>query len=133
MKDVKMKNSGFSLIELIVVVAVIGILTTIAIMSYQSYIYKSRRVEAKSALYQTSQELQRCMSQFGGYTSSLGCSVDDNLPKMTENDFYQITANINQNSYTITATPQNSQQNDSECPSLTINNFGERGGNDGCW
>ena len=127
------KNQGFSLIELIIVVAIIGILTMISVISYQSYIYKSRRVEAKSALYETSQDLQRCMSQFGSYNGSQGCGVKNNLPKMTKNNFYQITGNIQDNSYTIIATPRNAQVNDTDCPELTLNNFGERGGNEICW
>lgn len=60
-------SRGFTLIELMVVVAVIGILASIAYPSYQEYVRKSRRAEGRTALLELLQQQERYMTQNNTY------------------------------------------------------------------
>lgn len=60
-------NSGFTLIEMMIVVAVIGILAAVAYPSYQDSILKGRRAQARTALMELQQQQERYMTQFNCY------------------------------------------------------------------
>ncbi len=61
------KNSGFSLIELMIAVAIVGILSAIAYPSYVSYIEKGRRSECRAGLLKTMQQQERYFTQRNTY------------------------------------------------------------------
>ena len=61
----KHTQSGFTLIELMVVVTVVALLAMIALPSYQNSVRKSRRTDARIALIELAQTLERCQTQFG--------------------------------------------------------------------
>jgi type IV pilus assembly protein PilE len=69
----KKSNTGFTLIELMIVVAVIGILAAIAFPSYTSYVLKGRRAEGRAALLDLMQQQERYMTQRNCY---LGFTTD---------------------------------------------------------
>lgn len=62
-----MKNSGFSLIEMMIVVAIIGIITAVALPSYTSYVTRSKRTECRSAVMQVMQQQERYYTQQNAY------------------------------------------------------------------
>ena len=62
-----MKNKGFSLIELMIVVAVLGILVAVALPSYTSYVTRSKRTECRSAIMQVMQQQERYFTQQNAY------------------------------------------------------------------
>lgn len=89
------KTHGFTLIELMIVVAVVGILAAIAYPSYKDYVLKSRRVDAKAALTEAAQRLEIFYARNGQYTTDmtdLGYAVAgwNNVPIQAANQFYQI-------------------------------------------
>lgn len=62
-----MKNKGFSLIELMIVVAIVGIITAVALPSYTSYITRSKRTECRAAVMQVLQQQERYYTQQNVY------------------------------------------------------------------
>jgi type IV pilus assembly protein PilE len=128
----KHRSFGFSLLELMVTVAVISILATIAVTSYSSQIQKSRRTEAKSALLDLAGREERLFSTTSAYSSDefvLGYAAAStpmtNMP--FGNGYYQLTAVSAGATYTLTATAVGSQANDTACGNFTLNQLGVQG------
>ncbi|WP_444926617.1 type IV pilin protein [Microbulbifer sp. TRSA002] len=135
-------NYGFTLIELMIAVAVIGILAAIAYPSYMESVRKSNRAEAKTELNDVAQRLQRCFTAFSAYDDA-NCSIAGNISKgntlSTENNFYSITGVLTATTYTLTAAPQSGsyQVGDGDCTSFTLTQTGAKDATgarkDDCW
>jgi type IV pilus assembly protein PilE len=123
--------SGFSLIELLVVVVIAGILASIAIPSYNQYIVQSKRADAKAALAEDAQFLERHFASNGFYSTSKGDGVSptlpiESLPRGGGTSTYSIAADVDNTTYTLTATPENSMAGDG-CGNLTLTHTGAQG------
>jgi type IV pilus assembly protein PilE len=126
------KQRGVTLIELMVVVLIVSILAGIAIPSYNSYIRKSRRVDAKAMLTSMAQQYERCYTRYNKYTSA-SCAVV--IPFTTPRNTYTIAADpagvpvagIADQTFALKATPIGDQLKDTPCPALTLNQAGTKG------
>lgn len=115
------KSRGFTLIEVMIVVAIIGILTAIAYPSYLESVRKSNRADAKAALNDVSARMQRCFTLNSTY---VGCTVATESGEK----YYSINSGTpTQSAFTITATAAKAPQTgDVGCTTMTLNNFGVR-------
>lgn len=66
------KSNGFTLIELMITVAIVGIIAAVAFPSYQNYVRQSNRVVAKAILYENAQFMERFYTQNNQYIASVG-------------------------------------------------------------
>lgn len=110
---------GFTLMELMVVVAIVGILAAIAVPSYNEQVRKSRRADAKTQVMEIAQGLHRFFTVRNRFTGG-PCPIPDN-------DFYNIQCVLDDLSFTITATPvEGTPQEEDRCGALVLDNADRR-------
>lgn len=120
------KNKGFTLIEVMIVVAIIGILAAIAYPSYDEYVKRGNRAEGQAFLNEVAARQERYFSQNNAYVTSVDDISKLGLSKSSsETGKYTLTISTN-NGYTLTATQQ---FNDTKCGNLTLNAIGDKGAN----
>lgn len=127
MKDIathSRKSAGFSMIELMIVVAIIGIIAAIGYPSYAQHVKKSRRADGQLALMNSAQSMERCKTTRFTYT---GCTISASEATSPESYYgIALATGGTASSFTIEATAQNGQEGDTECSTLSINELGER-------
>lgn len=120
---------GFTLIEMMIVVVIVGILAAIAIPSYQSYVQGARRADAQAALKELAQAMEEGYARNFSYTGLATGGSDTGTPsdaimRGSDVDFYDLTISAaGNNTYTLTATPTGPQTAD-RCGTLSVNNAG---------
>ena len=116
------RERGFTLIELMIVVAVIAILAGVALSSYQKQVRKSRRAEAKQGITDVSLREEKWRSNNTNYlgtdSTALNKTTFGAMPNPTWYTIAITTAESPAN-YTITATPKADQAKDTTCGTLT--------------
>ena len=147
-------NKGFTLIEMMIVVAILGIVTAIAVPSYSEYVRKGKRADAKVELLRIAQLQESYFVQNLSYAKDLTTGAGGlglGATVKSEQEAYSISIEATPgsctgvsganacNGYTITATPLGGQADD-KCKKFTITNTGLKGVKDNtaydaktCW
>lgn len=115
-------SAGFTLLELMIAVAIVGILATIAYSSYSTQIQHSRRSDALTSVGSISSSLERCYAQAYAYT---GCGNVAAGVTVSQNGYYSILTAVAASTYTVTATPVGGQARDTSCSAIALSNNGQ--------
>ena len=137
MNDVK----GFSLVEMLIVLVILGILMGIGFTALQGYTLRAHRADAHDSLLDISSRLERFAATNNGYTTEVSAATGLNLGRVTSPEgYYNIGigpcagGNIAV-CYEITATATGPQVEDTDCLQITLDSDGNRGGTTPgeCW
>lgn len=145
----KRRELGFSLVELMIVVAIVAIIASLAYPSYTQYVVNTKRTTAASALLRVANRQQQFFMDNKSYAANLtnlGFAANPLVMSDTGNSVaagdadavYSIAlSNISATTYTATAAPLHGQlARDTECGSLVLNQAGTKSssaGGDDCW
>lgn len=139
MGNEKRLSGGFSLIEIMIVVAIVAIIAVIAVPSYTSYVERSKCTDAQADLMELAQWMERRYAANFNYMD-----LTEDPPEVPELPFtrspddataaeaaFNITLAADATSFTLTATPTariRPVANGGACGTLTLNNLGVEGG-----
>lgn len=141
---------AFTLTELMIVISILALLVGIAYPSYLEHVRKTRRTDAKQTLLHTSQQLERCYSQFRRY-DSLDCPqvlAGPTVDLISPDGFYRVrsvdasgTETLAPESFTLSATPRGAQAGDTHCARFVLSsaqvrssqNSASANTTDDCW
>lgn len=126
------KHGGFSLIEMMIVVTVIGILTTLALPSFQEYVRRGHRAEARAGLLQAALWMERVATANGVYPAttpkngSYASPLPASLATVPGGRYAVSLKTSNDSAYTLVAVPAGAQSGD-QCGTFTLDQASVRG------
>ncbi|MFC7408053.1 type IV pilin protein [Hydrogenophaga atypica] len=129
----KRHQGGFTLIEVMITVVIVGILSAVALPAYTSYIQKSRRTEARTVLMDAASKQEQYILNFRTYTTSMTALGYAANPALSETGLYSVAAAAGAcgsiaRCYTLTATAVagKGQDKDIKCKSFSLDSTGAK-------
>ena len=131
------KTGGFTLIELMIVIAILSIIVAVGYPSYQEHVKKSRRAEGMGQLLELADRMERAYSDRGTYPTD----ISEVYVATTAGGLYSLSiVSANNISFIVSATPTSvKNQNEDKCNTFILSSLGEKsvsGGSlatDRCW
>jgi type IV pilus assembly protein PilE len=136
------QQRGFTLMEVMITVVIIAILAAIAVPNYNDQVRKSRRADAKVALEQTAQQLERCFVDNNTFVYDAANAPGCPQSFTTDDGYYTINVAATATTYSLTAQPtsKGKQDDDSQCNQMILASDGSKTSkdktgtvNDYCW
>jgi type IV pilus assembly protein PilE len=124
------RRNGFTLMELMIVLAIVGILSAFAFPSYQQFVRDSRRANCAGELELLANAMERSFSSAGNYPAGVPagfnatCPIDGGTPAYT----FAVAPGLPNTTFLVSAAPTGPQAAD-KCGTLTLNNLGTKGMN----
>ena len=130
---------GLTLIEIMVVVALVGILASIALTSYQSQTRKTRRYAAQSCLMEQAQYMQRYYTTASNPMTYNGAVLPDAACKTNLASYYTFSLTSASQAFSVQAVASGTQTGDTDCRTLALNQAAQQSSSSatasttGCW
>lgn len=116
-------RSGFTLVEMVIALAIIAILMVVSMPDYEEQLVQGRRSDGSTALTIFSQRVERYFLENGSYSGA----TTSIYKETSDEGYYTLSITTTDDSYQLQATATGVQTGDSTCGNLTLNNQGERG------
>ena len=144
MDSLKARGAGFSLIEVMIVVVIIGILMLVAVPGYQESMKKSRRADGMRDLIELTARQERFYAQYSVYTDDIDSPDGLNFERTTTSEGHydlEVVTCAGEDDfsacYVLQAVPKGIQAKDKDCATLRVNSKGQRSASgtlgDACW
>jgi type IV pilus assembly protein PilE len=127
MKKMASTNLGFTLVELLVGILIVGILVGIAIPSYRAYVVRARRTEAKQALLARASDFERCFTRNNTYVNAAATPCGVVLPDNSGANYKIQSGGITATTFIIQAVPIGQQAKDTLCGTFSLDDRNNRG------
>jgi type IV pilus assembly protein PilE len=139
------RQRGFSLVELMVTVAILAVISSLAVSAYSGYTRRAHRTEARIALLSIQTAQEKWFLQNNAYAQSLatlvaappaGLGLNLTSTGLTPNSYYQVSFTAaTATTYTVRAAAYGAQTADTACLAFTISDSGARtpAESTGCW
>jgi len=131
--QVRRRSGGFTLMELMITVAVLAIIVAVAAPAYTSQVRKSRRADARNAILDLAGREERFLSISNSYSQTPADMGYGAFPVTVNNGYYQLNVTVPDPaqpgvtpSYIITATTFGPQLGDTDCASFSVNQLGQQ-------
>ena len=146
MQRLRASSAGFSLIEVMIVLVIIGILMLVAVPGYQESMKKSRRADGMRDLIELTARQERFYAQYSRYTDDIDSEDGLNLERTTSSEGHydlRVVACADKAAddfsacYVLQAVPKGIQEKDSDCGTLSVDSKGQRSASgtlgSACW
>lgn len=129
------RQQGLGFIEVVVVLAILGILTSVLLPGYQDHVLKSYRAEAMQTLLKVAGLQEMLLVDQRRYSADLTELGFDAQQFLTESGRYKISAVVTEQGYQLKAQAQQAQTEDKSCQVFLLNSYGQKSSEPGsvCW